>query len=122
MASGDMVCVESIIRGHHIYKSIWNPIIGEELEVYREPDNVHDRRAVCVKKSGAIVGHVPCEISRVLGKFIRHGGTVSCRVSGSRQLGHGLEVPCTYVLAGKKKLVAKVLKNLTIKHIAYTCT
>ena len=63
--------------------------------------NVHDRCAVCLRKSGAIVGHVPHEISRVLGTFIRHGGNVSCRVSGRRKLGHGLEVPCTYVLAGK---------------------
>ena len=38
--------VESVIRGHHIYKSIWNPVIGEDLEVRREPENVHDRRAV----------------------------------------------------------------------------
>ena len=50
MASGDIVYVESVIRGHHIYKSIWNPIIGEDLEVCREPDNVHDRRAVSYKR------------------------------------------------------------------------
>ena len=56
MTSGSIVYVESVIRGQHIYKSIWNPIIGEDLEVCSEPDNVHDRRAVCLKKSGAIVG------------------------------------------------------------------
>ena len=93
MASGDIVYVESVIRGHHIYKSIWNPIIGEDLEVCREPENVHDHRAVNIKKSRAIVGHVLREISRVLGRFISHGGNVSCRVRGRQKLGHGLEVP-----------------------------
>ena len=113
--------VESVLRGHQIYKSIWNPIIGEDLDACRELESVHDRRAVSIKKSGAIVGHVPREISRVLGRFISHCGNVSCR--GRRKLGHGLEVPCTYILAGKKKLLAKIqIQNyLTVKHIAYTC-
>ena len=82
---------------------------------------MHDRRAVCLKKSGAIVGHVLCELSRVLVKFICHGGNVCCRVSGKRKLRHGLEVPCTYELARKKKLIAKVRKKLTIKHITFMC-
>ena len=24
---------ESVVRGHHVYKAIWTPVIGEELEV-----------------------------------------------------------------------------------------
>ena len=54
------------------------------IEVYREPGNVHDRRAVCIKKGGAIVGHVPRELTAILVKFIDHGGTISC-MQGARE-------------------------------------
>ena len=32
----------------------------------KELDNIHDRQAVCVMKDGAIVGHVPRELSRTM--------------------------------------------------------
>ena len=36
--------IESVIRGHHIYiKSIWHPILGEQLTLEREDGNSHDR-------------------------------------------------------------------------------
>ena len=31
------------IRGYHVYKEIWQAVIGEELECDREPDNSCDR-------------------------------------------------------------------------------
>ena len=36
---------ESVVRGHHVYKAIWTPAIGEELEVRTEDDNDHDQHA-----------------------------------------------------------------------------
>ena len=27
---------ESVVRGHHIYKTVWTPVIGEELPVERD--------------------------------------------------------------------------------------
>ena len=34
--------IESVIRGHHVYsKSIWHPILGEQLTL--EDGNSHDR-------------------------------------------------------------------------------
>ena len=38
--------LESVIRGHHIYKSIWQPILGEQLTLERKEGNSHDRHAV----------------------------------------------------------------------------
>ena len=76
------------------------------LEVCREPEILHDRRAVCIKKGGVIVGHVPRELTAIQVKFIDHGVAISCRVRGRPQQGQGLEVPCSYILAGKKKLLA----------------
>ena len=35
----------SVVRGHHIYKSIWTPIIGEELVLKAQDDNEHDKHA-----------------------------------------------------------------------------
>ena len=54
--------IESVIRGHHVYKSIWHPILGEQLTHEREDGNNHDRHAVSVMNGGAIVGHVPQEL------------------------------------------------------------
>ena len=53
--------------------------------------------------------YVPRELTAVLVKFIDHGGTISCGVSGRLQQGKGLEVSCNYVLhvSGKKKLLQK---------------
>ena len=103
--------MESVVRGHHVYKSIWRPILGKQLVLEREEGNGHDRRAVSVMKGGNIVGHVPRELSRSYWYFIRHGGAISCEVTGSRKRGNGLEVPCVYKLVGSYKLVQR-MKNL----------
>ena len=39
---------QSVIRGHHISKTVWTPRFGEELTVEKEADNAHDRHAVAV--------------------------------------------------------------------------
>ena len=38
--------VDSFIRGYHVYKDIWVPIIGEVLFCEQEPGNEEDRFAV----------------------------------------------------------------------------
>ena len=66
---------ESVVRGHHIYKRVWSPTIGEVLQLSREERNEHDRFAVCLLKPGAVtVGHVPRDLSRKIWHFLRHGG------------------------------------------------
>ena len=54
--------IESVIRRHHIYKSIWHPILGEQLVLEREEGSGHDRYAVSVMKGGDIVGRVRLEL------------------------------------------------------------
>ena len=50
----------SVIRGHHIYKQIWKPNIGEVLLVDKEAENVHDKHAVALlSPDGVVIGHVP---------------------------------------------------------------
>ena len=41
---------ESVIRGHHVYKAVWNPVLGEVHCLVLEEGNKHDRFAVCCKE------------------------------------------------------------------------
>ena len=118
MDNNAVLVQESMIRGHHIYKSVWSPILGEIMSVDREHGNLHDRYAVCLLKGGSIVGHVPRELAKYFWFFLAHGGTIICEVSGSRKHGKGLEVPCTYTFVGKEKNIMK-LKELVRKKSTY---
>ncbi len=55
--------MESVIRGHHVYKFIWTPSVGQILSLSREDGNVHNPYSVSVLKDAAIVGHAPRELS-----------------------------------------------------------
>ena len=41
--------VDSVIRGYHVYRDIWVPIIGEILFCEQEPGNEEDRFAVAAR-------------------------------------------------------------------------
>ena len=58
---------KSISLEHRVYKDIWTPMMGEIdlLEVQREPENEHDCRAVCLLKSGTIIGLVVVDNSQI---------------------------------------------------------
>ena len=45
----------SVITGHHIYKTMWTPFIGEMLPAEREEGNLYDRYAVSLTREGKIV-------------------------------------------------------------------
>ena len=40
--------VESCVRGHHVYSTIWTPVLAELLSCRRELDNSEDRYAVAI--------------------------------------------------------------------------
>ena len=93
--------IEAMVRGYHVYQWIWDAAIdGENLECFREVGNIHDLSAVAIRtEDGSVVGHVPRALSAVCSSFIRRGGLILCRVSGSRRYSAdlpqgGLEVPC----------------------------
>ena len=50
---------DSVVRGHHVYKSGWTPVIGEELNLESEESKKHNEYAVAVRKNGETVGHMP---------------------------------------------------------------
>ena len=74
------VSFRGVVRGYHVYKDIWNPVLNEELTSQQEPGNLEDHYAVAVIKGDVIVGHVPREISKTCYHFIAHDGEISCKL------------------------------------------
>ena len=106
--------LESMVRGYHVYKDIWISSVGEELPCQREPANLHDRHAVAVMKDGTVVGHIPRKISCVSSCYIRRGGSILCRVIGTRRYSEdlpqgGMEIPCSFQGETKHTAKAKML-------------
>ena len=63
--------VESCVWGHHIYKRIWHPTVGEELNYMRETTNSKDPYTVAVMRNSTVVGHVPRKMSSACALFLR---------------------------------------------------
>ena len=90
---------DSMIRGYHIFRTIWDAVIGKSLQCVQEVGNVEDRYAVAIQRGDTVVGHLPQKISTLCSLFIKHGSTINCTISGHcrylRNLPQGgLEVPC----------------------------
>ena len=114
MEERDIPCC---VRGYHVYQAIWTAAIGEELVCVREPTNAVDRYAVAVVRSGTVIGHLPRRISKICSLFLRRGGSIHCRVSGSRRysadlLQGGLEIPCNLKFKAKVKEIKKLKRHL----------
>lgn len=61
---------DTVIRGYHIYKDIWEPFLGKTLSHKQEFGNIHDPYSVSVQRADStaaftIVGHVRRTISSV---------------------------------------------------------
>ncbi len=104
--------MESMIRGYHVYKAVWDAQIGKELLCATEPGNICDLYAVVVKKSSLTVGHIPMKISTLCSLFLQRSGIITCQVTSlKRDLGQGgLEILCVLKFEGDAKLVNKVKK------------
>ena len=55
----DVLRVKSFVRGYHEYKEIWEPKIGQETMLMREPQNKWDSNAVSV---------VGCDVSETMSR------------------------------------------------------
>ena len=90
--------IEAMVRGYHIYKDVWSAVIDEEFLCKREDGNHFDPFAVAVCNGDRVIGQVPRKSSSVCSLYIRQGGEIHCRVTGSRRFSAdleqvGLEVP-----------------------------
>ena len=82
--------LETFIKGHHVYKDIWTPKQGKQLDVLMEPENRMDKVAVCVKINENIGGYLKKGRSR---RFAKTSFT-SCAVMCTQALRQKMLVKC----------------------------
>ena len=113
-------------RGFHVYREIWNPRIGEKLEIEQDYGNVDDPFAMSIKAKPRLrvrmwetVGHIPREISRFCYYFVNYGGFLEGCVSNPRYRrspipSGGLEIPIRLIVKRNESddRVFQKMKNL----------
>ena len=55
--------IDSVVRGYHVYKDVWDAHIGTELPCIPELSNPEDCYAMAMMDGDVVVGHVPRKIS-----------------------------------------------------------
>ena len=112
----------------HVYKEIWTPELGEQLNM--EPDNRVDKFTIFVKKDQAVVGYLKKGDSEKFAKrifyFFRSNTYSSCYAKISRKRcnlkdGEGLQVPCKMIVTGQKS-ICKHIKTWITKNKWITIT
>ena len=81
--------IHTSVRGYHFYKDVWEAALGQLLHCQREPGDIHDLYAMAVVETGVatrIVAYVPRAISSVCYFFLGKSGSITCKVTGSRQV------------------------------------
>ena len=110
--SGRCLEINSFARGYHAYMDIWDPVIGEILQLEREPSNLKDQKAVAVMRNGEIVGHLPANLSSTAFYFLaRSSKSGVAKISGQKvncEAGYSLEVPCVYCFYGPEKYLERL--------------
>jgi hypothetical protein len=110
---GLVCCKQSAVRGFHVYRFNWQPVLDQICETECELNNINDRFAVAVKVGGISVGHLPREQSRVCHYFIQRGGCIQVEISDTqyrRSLFEqgGLEIPCTLIFISTSADVERI--------------
>ena len=96
--------VESVIRGHHVYKETWNLYKGGKLMCNHDKREEEKISAVGTYKDSRLVDAVPIELSFLFCKFIKkRNNKIFAEVNGGRKQEYGLIVPCIYHEYGNKK-------------------
>ena len=121
---------DTIIRGHHVYRSVWTPVLDEVLEcqedtrteakehdenaigVYKTPDSKDTKQPAISKKIKILAGHVPIELSRLLKNFLgtNEENRLFAKVAGKRKREIGLVVPARFCAITTELRIAKVLE------------
>ena len=112
----------SVIRGHHVYKAAWSPIIGESLTCRkddRKEAKEDDEYAVrtYLEADNKLVGHMPMELSFLIFTFLKasHENKVQVKVTGSRRLENGLVVPGSLLARTPSRAIATKFENEIIR-------
>lgn len=66
----------------HAGKKLWPQMrVGDSLNLIREPENVHDSRAIRVEWQGQHIGYVPRRENTDIARLMDHGVPVFARIS-----------------------------------------
>ena len=111
---------ETVIRGHHVYKSVWSPVMDQVLKCKRDTcaeAQEHDSNAIGVylisNQEETLAGHVPIELSRLLKNFIEANveNKLCAQVTGKRKREVGLVVTAKFSALTAELRVAKILEG-----------
>ena len=115
---------ETVIRGHHVYKAVWGPEIGEKLECYedtRKEAKDYDKHSAGIFKLSSkegkktLVGHIPVELSSLIDYFLKIEETnrVIAEVTRKRKRKRepGLVVPAKFTASTMDRRFAHVLDS-----------
>ena len=111
----------SRVKGHHAYRT--ESRIGDEFRCEREVVNRHSEAAIVVISTrDEVMGHIPNRLAQTLSLMLDNGyvkkivgkitGPARSAPEGVWRIGGGIELPCQYVLYGRKKDRADVRSSL----------
>ena len=107
---------DSAVLGYHVYKVVWKPTIGEELQADQELGNEADKFALKVVENNEIVSYLPREYLQTLWYFMARGRKICMEVTGRRrhckEMCGGMEIPCRLVFSCSSKVKINLLKEL----------
>ncbi|GHU49212.1 HIRAN domain-containing protein [Betaproteobacteria bacterium] len=67
---------------HHQGEQVWSYLqVGAQLQLIREPDNIHDARAVRVDWQGQKLGYVPRHDNAALSQLLDRGQALTAAIS-----------------------------------------
>ena len=110
----------SAVRGYHHYRKYWQPKLEEHLSCRHEENNPFDYFAisVCDKNTGAIVGHLPIEISRPTKFLLDRGAMILATLTSTNYcvsplVQGGLEIPSRVeVLLASTEAIFDIYKDM----------
>lgn len=67
---------------YHAGATVWEEMkVGDTLSLSREPDNRHDRNAVCVSWRGQQLGYLPRAANSAVAAEMDRGGRIDARIA-----------------------------------------
>ena len=114
------------IRGYHIYNwTQWTTEIGSILT--SEPEKrpgalVEDKYAIAIISNNQTVGHVPKFLSKLTFFFLKHGTTLTVKVTRERRYSFdlpqgGMEIPAEFSYKSEKKKLIDQMKEKALDEI-----
>ena len=110
--------LKSVVRGHHVYQSVWTSTVGEFLFTARDKREEafsYDEFAIGKyedEKCSLLDGYLPIEISSLPYHFLKKSSEnrIIVKITGKREREIGLVVPANFVYITKDKNCSIILE------------